>query len=286
MERYDASSGQWSTVAAMGTARKAAGACVLAGELYVSGGGDGKDRYSSVAKYTPSTDTWSKVKSMPSVRANHAAVSIGPVMYVLGGGVDGAVSASVLKFDSAQNTWSEVAPIPSARFGIAACAIGSVIYVFGGKHAAGGETLASVFQFNTKANAWRTMHIDMPHASDHHHASVLGGLVYNVGAGGCEVLIFDPVGCLWKTLAPTSVSKQRGASFVLDKCLYVVGCGKGQGLASVECYDVASNTWTVAVANMLEERAFFGAVTITSTGLAASSTTLTGPQYTSINNGA
>jgi hypothetical protein len=38
MGRYDASSGQWSTVAAMENARSSLGACVIAGELHVSGG--------------------------------------------------------------------------------------------------------------------------------------------------------------------------------------------------------------------------------------------------------
>jgi hypothetical protein len=40
MERYNASSGKWSAVASMGTARRQFGACVVAGELYVSGGRD------------------------------------------------------------------------------------------------------------------------------------------------------------------------------------------------------------------------------------------------------
>jgi hypothetical protein len=51
MERYDASSGQWSVVAAMGAARSYFGACVVAGALYVTGGiGAGNDRLFSVEK--------------------------------------------------------------------------------------------------------------------------------------------------------------------------------------------------------------------------------------------
>jgi hypothetical protein len=40
MERYDASSGQWSAVVAMGTVRHSFEACVVAGELYVTGAFD------------------------------------------------------------------------------------------------------------------------------------------------------------------------------------------------------------------------------------------------------
>jgi hypothetical protein len=63
MERYDASSGQWSALASMGTARLQFGSCMLTGELYVIGGWDCNYRLSSVEKYTPSSDSWSAVGS-------------------------------------------------------------------------------------------------------------------------------------------------------------------------------------------------------------------------------
>jgi hypothetical protein len=40
MEQYDVSTGQWSAVAAMSSARYRFGACVVAGEIYVTGGLD------------------------------------------------------------------------------------------------------------------------------------------------------------------------------------------------------------------------------------------------------
>jgi hypothetical protein len=85
MDRYDASSGQWSEAAAMGTARWAFGACVVVGELYVIGGQDNdNNRLSSVRKYTPSTDTWSAVVPLPASCASHVAVAVGVAMSMLG----------------------------------------------------------------------------------------------------------------------------------------------------------------------------------------------------------
>jgi hypothetical protein len=106
MERYDASSGQWSVAAPMGTARSQLGACVMAGELYVTGGRDDDDfdNLASVEKYSPSSDTWNTVIPMPTARRSHAAVAVGSAMYVLGGVVDGVRSASVLRFDSTQGS--------------------------------------------------------------------------------------------------------------------------------------------------------------------------------------
>jgi N-acetylneuraminic acid mutarotase len=89
MEQYDASSGQWSAVAAMHYARDSLGACVVAGELYVSGGKDNNEGHlSSVEKFSPSSDTWSTMVPLPETRLDHVAVAVGLAMYVLGGWVD------------------------------------------------------------------------------------------------------------------------------------------------------------------------------------------------------
>jgi hypothetical protein len=216
MERYDASSGQWSAAAAMGTARSLLGACVIAGALYVTGGySTGYNSLSSVEKYSSSSDTWSSVAALPALRSHHAVVAVGSAMYVLGGyDGDDATVASVLKFDCTQDTWSEVALMPVAEYGMAACSVGSDIYVFGGD-----LDQATVFKFDTEANEWSTL-APMPGVCAYYSASVLDGLIYIVCAGdrGCEVLRFDPVSGAWSTLAPTSISRECGASFVLGGC--------------------------------------------------------------------
>jgi hypothetical protein len=95
----------------------------------------------------------------------------------------------------------------------------------------------------------------------------LGGLVYIVGAGdnGREVLCFDPVSGVWSTLAPTLNDRQKGASFVLDGCLYAVGGNVGEGQA--ERYHIASDAWTAVVVMAIPEGRFLAcAVTNISTG--------------------
>jgi outer membrane protein assembly factor BamB len=170
----------------------------------------------------------------------------------------------VLKFDSTQGTWSEVTPMPAASYIFAACAVGSDIYVFGGcdeRHRA----QTSVFKFDTEADKWTTL-APMSRASSGHTATVMDGLVYIVGVGNSEraVLCFDPLSGAWNTLESTSSSSRKfGASFVANGCLYVAG-GAGRN-SSVERYDVASDTWT-AVADMLEGRRYFSAITIGSAG--------------------
>jgi hypothetical protein len=81
------------------------------------------------------------------------------------------------------------------------------------------------------------------------------------------VLRFDPAwpndAQTWTMLAPTASDRMAGASFVLGGRLCAAGASfKG---ASVERYDVASNTRT-AVADMIAGRRYFGAVIIGSEG--------------------
>jgi hypothetical protein len=265
VERYDASSGQWSAMAAMSTARAGFAACVVDGDVYVTGGRSPVDHFlSSVEKYSPSSDTWSIVTSLPAEINGHAAVSVGSAMYVLGG-YGGDVTTSVLKFDSMQGTWSREAPLPEARVACAASAVGNDLYVFGG-FAGGRQAQASVFKFDTIANNWSIL-APMPHFCAIHSACELNGLIYIIGAGMThrEVLRFNPAmgaGDAWSTLAPTAKNRRGCSSFTLRGFLYAAG---GEDQESVERYDVATDTWTF-VANMLENRRFFGAVTIGSEG--------------------
>jgi N-acetylneuraminic acid mutarotase len=181
-------------------------------------------------------------------------------MYVLGD-----LSASVIKFDSTQGIWSWVAPMPEARAALAACAVGSDIFVFGGLDADTGGFQDLAFKYDTVANDWSIL-APMPSACSSNSASVLDGLIYIVGAGdeNCEVLRLDPISGAWSMFAPTSHRRRSGASFVVSGCLYAAG-GHSSDRASVERYDVASNSWT-AVADMLQVRYACGAVTIASEG--------------------
>jgi hypothetical protein len=108
IERYDSSSSQWIAPAPLRTARAYFAACVLAGEVYVTGGAiHFYGKHYSTVEYSPSSDAWSVEASLPEERCCHAAVTVGADMYVLGGVIGRWPSASVLKFDRKQDRWSK-----------------------------------------------------------------------------------------------------------------------------------------------------------------------------------
>jgi hypothetical protein len=271
MGQYDAELNEWSTKAAMGTGRIDFGACTFDGKVYVIGGTDVDSNYlSSVEKYSPSSDTWIAVAPLPDTRAFCAAVSVGSAIFVLGGviGSDNEVQEekSVLKFDSVQGVWSRVAPMPEVTSPCVACVVGTDIYVFGG---AGEEEYDdSVCKYSTEGNTWSVL-APMPDFILGHSVSVIDGLIYIIGAGnGVEgsrnFWRFEPVTGVWTTLASTLHYRFFAASFVLGGCLYAAGAQRerrGAVARTVERYDAATDTWS-EVANMLEGRFAFGAVTI------------------------
>jgi hypothetical protein len=260
VEWFDAASGQWNAAAPMSTGRRLFSACAIADDIYVTGGmvEDGI-RLSSVEKYSPASDTWSAVAPLPEARWGHSTVAIGSAMYVVGGNFDVNTNRrSILKFESTLGTWIELTRTPFAYDSFAVCVIGCDIYVFGGENAAG-EMQSDVFKYDTVADSWDFL-TPMPSRSSQHCASVLDGLVYILGVDeGHGVLRFDPLSNSFISLAPTSVKRKEGVSFVLGGCMYGAG-GEGQSL-SVERYNVSTDTWT-AMVDMLEGRDCFATVTI------------------------
>jgi hypothetical protein len=262
MEKYDASSGKWSVVAALSTPRNQFGMSVLGAEIYISGGvNSDQNTISSVEKYSPSSDTWSTVAPLPELRSGHAAVTVGSAMYLIGGrvGDSGEETSSVLKFDAMHGTWSEVASMPEARWASAACAIGNDIYVFGGiqvSRVTFTRRQSSVFKYDTVADEWRIL-ARMPRAGAYQSACVHGdhGLVYIINTGrifpALSFVSFNPMSGAWLDLAPPSHRSGEGCSFFIDNNLYSLGTFDDH--SSVDRYDGPSNTWTT-VANMREIR--------------------------------
>ena len=142
LETYDSASNSWTTLAAMPTARSAAGAGVVNGILYVVGGAIGTSATTpvdTVEAYDPATNTWSTKAPMPTPRHMVGVAVIGNILYAIGGHGpnSGNFVTTVEAYDPATNTWStkETMPTPRAHFGIAE--VGGTIYVIGGDAAAG-----------------------------------------------------------------------------------------------------------------------------------------------------
>jgi Bacterial Ig-like domain (group 3)/Putative Ig domain/Galactose oxidase, central domain/Fibronectin type III domain/Kelch motif len=116
VERYDPSTGAWSTVAALPTALSGAVAVYDgAGDIFVFGGATNSSANSTTAlKYSVASNSWSTVASMPSATTEGAAV-MGPdgLIYVMGGmNSDGSQRSAVKVYNPSANSWSSGTSLP------------------------------------------------------------------------------------------------------------------------------------------------------------------------------
>ena len=265
MERYDRQQDSWTAAASMRQARSFFGSCMIAGELYVTGGlttTKASSKIATVERYNPSSNAWSSVAAMPQARFGHEACEIGGAMYVLGGDLQ-----HTWKYDAGTDTWSEVAPMPAVRIYAAACAIGSDIYVSGGRF--NSIPTAEVYKYSVDSNSWSTVS-PMPTARDCHGACVLGGMIYVAGGEDAatnfmsSVLRYDPSSDTWSTVAAMSQARSSLAVFALDGCVYAAGGFDASfvDLSTVEKYEPAFDRWS-AVRSMGSTRYSFKAVALT-----------------------
>jgi hypothetical protein len=176
-------------------------------------------------------------------------------MYMLGGveKIDGEAellkTRSMLRLDRGSQTWSEVEPMPRAVCNGGTCVLGSNIFVLDGE-----MSVESTFCYTAPTNVEKTLG-PMPGAKMGHGVCVLSGLIYTFRGSttsdqNARVLSsvhrFDPAATLWSTVAPILSFRVAFASFLLGGSTYVTGgFGGDDDLSSVECYNVASDSWEV-----------------------------------------
>ncbi len=155
VEAYDTSTGAWSPIGAMPTAREALAATSGPGRLYALGGDNGSGALATHEIYDPAAGTWAAAPPLPTARSGLAAVTGRDGSVYAIGGYNGAYLGTVEAFDPATNAWTARASMPNPRYYFAAVTgPDGLIYAIGGRTAS--ATLANVEIFNPATNAWTT----------------------------------------------------------------------------------------------------------------------------------
>ncbi|XP_010247220.1 PREDICTED: F-box/kelch-repeat protein At5g26960 [Nelumbo nucifera] len=140
--RYDTWTGVITSRAPMIFPRKKFAAAVVAGKIYVTGGG-GASRTSAVEQYDPETDTWRVAAESPRRRYGCIGAAVDGVFYSIGGlkiggvaeatrgvGSEAHVYASSMDlYDVEARAWLRSRAVPGGGCVVAACAAGGYIYV-------------------------------------------------------------------------------------------------------------------------------------------------------------
>ena len=111
VEAYDTSTGAWSPIGAMPTAREALAATSGPGRLYALGGDNGSGALATHEIYDPAAGTWAAASPLPTARSGLAAVTGRDGSIYAIGGYNGAYLGTVEAFDPATNAWTGLAPV-------------------------------------------------------------------------------------------------------------------------------------------------------------------------------
>jgi N-acetylneuraminic acid mutarotase len=190
----------------------------LRGRLYMTGGFMTSKQ---VLCWDPTgAGGWQRLANLLTGRMKHTAVVLRGALYVLGGYGAPAdnVGRSVERYDPGKNVWEAVAPMSTARRSFAAAVLDGRIIVVGGEDD-DGDDLRSCERFDPGENVWETLH-DITTARYSPAATVLGGRLWVTGGYHRPFVGDDAWG----------------------------------GLATVEVFDPATNTWDQSKASLNNAR--------------------------------
>jgi len=173
----------------------------------------------------------------------------------------------------AQATWTPLTPVPSPTEGMTVGGIGKTIIAAYGASAGTDTNVTRLY--NITADSWSSgLSGPAPARSEAAYGDTThAGFLYVIGGGDTGGAVFsdlnryDPVMDVWATLAPMPTPRAGAVAAAVDNTIYVIGgrgtaagpCNAGPYLATVEKYDIDTNTWS-PVRSLPAPRSDVGAV--------------------------
>lgn len=251
----DASIGEWIEAEPLGRgARQETAVVALGAEIVVIGGFDGDANMSAaVEAYDPATDTWRNLADLPQPLHHANAAVIDGRLFVLGAlGNAFTTLRLAYEYEVANDRWVDRTAIANGRRrgSSAVVPFNGSIWILGGFR---GSTVAEVDRYDPALDQWFE-EPDLPRATEHVVAGVIGGKIYLAGGRANSITghtgrldIYDPA-TGW-TEGPAMPTPRGGsAAAVLGDRLYVFGGEGNTGAANgvfdaVEAFDATRGGW-------------------------------------------
>ena len=172
----------------------------------------------------------------------------------------------------AQSTWTVLAPVPAPTEGMTVGGVGKVIVAAYGASSTGNTNLTRLYDITT--DSWSLgSPAPLPARSEAAYGDTThAGFLYVIGGGNSGGVLsdlqrYDPVTDAWTTLASMPTARAGAVAAAVDNNIFVIGgrssaagpCNGGPYMATVEKYDVDTNTWST-VASLPSPRSDLAAV--------------------------
>lgn len=206
---------------------------------------------SAVQVFEPEQKRWTRMQDIPGeiVTKKLTAVQLGGQIYVLMSDKTGYR----LNYSDRAATWARVADRTQTSK-VAAVVFDGTIYVFDDT----GNGSQAVERLDLSDGSWAHVTdrvkpcFEMCVVSAQDHIYCGGGFNGGVLA---DFFSYDPIDSNWVTLTSMPTARRGAAAAEVNGRIYVMG---GNGLRSVECYDIEGGTWST-ISNMNNPRYLFSA---------------------------
>lgn len=199
------------------------------------------------------TIVWRQLASLPQPYRNGEAVTLNNKIYFVSGYAKNSWPRHFYMYDPNTNTWSRKADVPVVLQNLALAASNDKIYAIGGD-----PVRNTNFEYNPETNTWKTL-APMPTARQHIDCGVFENKIYVIGGLDSWIdpdsgtiskknEVYDIASNTWSEKAEIPSLRNNPAIVALDSLIYVIGGGGSEtniwtNLATVECYNVKTNTW-------------------------------------------
>ncbi|XP_076870511.1 kelch-like protein 10 [Brachyhypopomus gauderio] len=245
---YDTRADRWVNVKVEGESpRTSYGAAYLNGFVYIVGGADLDDYFSSVRKFDPVAKTWHEVGPMHYRRSCLAVAVLNDCIYAMGG-FDGYVDLNTAeRYNPTTNQWSMIAPMIELRSKANATTLHGKVYICGGCDRT--ENLLTAEVYNPEMNQWSFI---APMRSRRNEVGVITYREEVYAVGGLDgfnrlrsVEAYNPMTNTWRDLPSMINPRSEFGIEVVDDLLFVVGGLKSftTTILNVECYDGQKEEW-------------------------------------------
>jgi N-acetylneuraminic acid mutarotase len=247
----------------MPTGRWELSTCVVDGKIYAIGGaGPVYQALDTVEVYNPTTDTWTTKAEMPSARQGLSTSVVKGKIYAIGGGASSSASyeslqvfSAVEEYDPVMDSWTTKSEMPTARLCHHANVVDGKIYVIGGSDASTPDNrshVRTVEVYDPATDTW-IQKGEMPTTRAAGFGSVVGDKIYIIGGYGGPQRVdeYDPSTGAWTEMSEMPSPRRSLATSALDGKIYAIGgyvpnLPGHAGVATVEVYDPATDTWKTA----------------------------------------
>lgn len=244
--------GIWSSVPDMPTARSEIAATVVDRHIYVAGGLVVTGATAVVERYDVDEAVWERVAPLPMGLHHFGMATVAGKVYVTGGyrGLNLAEPlAEGWVYDPAGDEWTPIAAMPAERAAHGMVAYQDKLYVVGGV----GTFSTFVFVYDPAGDTWTTANAPIPTPREHLSATLVDDQIYAVAGrwqGNLPTLeSYDPQADIWTVHSDMPTARGGLTAATLVGQIHAVGGedfddGSTCTFAQHEVYNPATDSWT------------------------------------------